>query len=245
MEITEVLLYAGIAAYPLLWVAERIWPAAPLAALSKWDAIGLVGITAFMLIALHLPAWLPAAWLEVSLFKLAGWPLWSQVVAGHLLTTLLGYGWHRSVHAVPVLWRSFHQIHHSPDRLDVSTSYIFHPSEAVVYVLLAVFAAVTVLGLDPVAASMVGFIGSFNTVFQHANLRTPAWLTWFVQRPEAHSVHHQYGVHAHNYGDWPVWDKLFGTFRLDGNDGRRVGFDAPRSRRLGAMLLLRDVHRDA
>ena len=52
-----------------------------------------------------------------------------------------------------------------------------------------------------------------SAIFQHANVRTPRWLGYFVQRPESHSLHHERGVHRDNYSDLPVFDMLFGTFR--------------------------------
>jgi hypothetical protein len=49
-------------------------------------------------------------------------------------------------------------------------------------------------------------------------------------------------VHAYNYGDFPLWDILFGTFKNPRDFGTNdVGFPSPQDRRLGAMLALRDV----
>jgi sterol desaturase/sphingolipid hydroxylase (fatty acid hydroxylase superfamily) len=50
-------------------------------------------------------------------------------------------------------------------------------------------------------------------MFQHANLRTPRWLGYIIQRPESHGIHHERGLHAFNYADLPLWDMVFGTFR--------------------------------
>jgi hypothetical protein len=53
---------------------------------------------------------------------------------------------------------------------------------------------------------------------------------------------HQRDVHAYNYGDFPLWDLLFGTFRNPAEFGKEdVGFAEPADRRLGAMLAFRDV----
>jgi hypothetical protein len=79
-------------------------------------------------------------------------------------------------------------------------------------------------------------------MFPHLNVRTPQWLGYFIQRPEAHAVHHTRGVHAYNYGSFPLWDIVLGTFR---NPARfpteAAGFWDGSSRPLGAMLLGRDV----
>ncbi len=85
-----------------------------------------------------------------------------------------------------------------------------------------------VLGLDPVAAAATGYIAAFYGYFQHMNIRTPRWLGFIIQRPEAHCVHHQRDVHAYNYGDLPVWDMLFGTFRNPAISTARSASTSPR-----------------
>ena len=60
---------------------------------------------------------------------------------------------------------------------------------------------------------VLGMLGFARAAFQHANLRTPRWLGYLIQRPESHSVHHARGVHAFNYCDFPLIDMLFGTLR--------------------------------
>src|SRR5262245_50747263 len=35
-------------------------------------------------------------------------------LAGYVVLTFVYYWWHRARHAVPFLWRWFHQVHHSP-----------------------------------------------------------------------------------------------------------------------------------
>ena len=73
-------------------------------------------------------------------------------------------------------------------------------------------------------------------------MKTPPWLGYVIQRPEAHFVHHARGVHTYNYGDLPIWDILFGTFRNPANFGTGdTGFESPADGRYGAMLLLSEV----
>jgi sterol desaturase/sphingolipid hydroxylase (fatty acid hydroxylase superfamily) len=74
------------------------------------------------------------------------------------------------------------------------------------------------------------------------NIRTPRWLGYLIQRPEAHCIHHQRDVHAYNYGDLPIWDILFGTFRNPRRFQGEVGFDKPATNRFGAMLGFVDVN---
>jgi sterol desaturase/sphingolipid hydroxylase (fatty acid hydroxylase superfamily) len=242
MPLIDLLLYASLAVYPLFVLAERLWPAREQPQLRGWALTGIGFFVAFMATSVLLPLALPAAWFEASLLPGAELGIAGGTVVGYLATTFAGYVWHRTAHAVPLLWRVFHQMHHAPRRLDAIGAFVFHPSEAALYTLLGAGVNVIVLGLDPVAASIVGFLGAFNAVFQHANLRTPRWLGALIQRPEAHSIHHARGVHGWNYSDFPLWDMLFGTYQPGRGFMPRVGFDATESRRWGAMAAMRDVH---
>ena len=48
---------------------------------------------------------------------------------GWFLGTFVFYWWHRARHEVGILWRVFHQIHHSPSRIELLTSFYKHPFE--------------------------------------------------------------------------------------------------------------------
>jgi len=152
-----------------------------------------------------------------------------------LAVNVLNYGWHRARHRVPVLWRLLHQLHHSSERLDVASAFYFHPLDVLGTALL-VSLTTTLLGVTPAAAALSGFIGFVIALLTHANLRTPRWLGYVVQRPESHSVHHARGVHAFNYADLPIVDMLFGTFRNPEHPEATVGFYPGAEKRLGAML---------
>src|SRR5690606_2197241 len=97
------------------------------------------------------------------------------------------------------------------------------------------------LGITPEAGMVVaGFIG-FNAIFQHANIPTPRWLGYLIQRPESHSLHHARGVHRHNYSDLPLWDMIFGTFRNPREFRDEQVFPGGASWRLLELLFFRDV----
>ena len=163
-------------------------------------------------------------------------------VAGYVVLSGVMYVYHRTAHSVDWIWRLTHQIHHSPQRVDISGSVLFHPVEMVIQVLLQLFATLVVLGLDPLAAALTGYVAAFYGMFQHWNVNTPRWLGYIIQRPEAHCEHHRKGVHAYNYGDLPIWDLMLGTFRNPAKFEGECGFEAPADRRVGAMLAFRDVN---
>jgi sterol desaturase/sphingolipid hydroxylase (fatty acid hydroxylase superfamily) len=240
MSIPDLLLYASAALFPLLMLAERLWPARRQPHLGGWPLIGVAFFALYAVIAVGLPLVLPASWFEASLLPGAELGIAGGAVVGYLATTLVGYAWHRAVHRVPLLWRVFHQMHHAPRRLDAVGAFVFHPTEMAAYTLMGAAVNVIVLGLDPVAAAIVGLLGVFNAVFQHANLRTPRMLAWLIQRPEAHSIHH--AVHGWNYSDFPLWDIVFGSYRAAAGFEPRVGFAERESQRWAAMAAMRDVH---
>lgn len=160
-----------------------------------------------------------------------------------LLASLIAYGWHRAAHRVPFLWRTFHQIHHSPRRIESLTAFFAHPLDAMAATFITCLSAYWLLGLTPLSAIVALLLVSAFNLYIHSDTRSPRWIGWFVQRPEMHRVHHQAGHHADNYG-LPLWDLLFGTWKNPRERVRDCGFDAERERRIYDMLLMRDVHAD-
>ena len=220
MSLIDLLLAASLTVYPLFVLAERAWPAREQPQLRGWALTGIGFFVAFMATSVLLPLALPPSWFEASLLLGAELGIAGGTVVGYLATTFAGYVWHRAAHAVPLLWRVFHQMHHAPRRLDAVGAFVFHPSEAALYTLLGAALNVIVLGLDPVAASIVGFLGAFNAVFQHANLRIasrhPFWRAWgrVLNNPHFHAWHHTREGHLcdGNYGNTlTIWDRLFGS----------------------------------
>ncbi|MEM6927771.1 MAG: sterol desaturase family protein [Myxococcota bacterium] len=164
-------------------------------------------------------------WLQgLRLWSAAGLGLVGGTVWGYLGVTLLWYWWHRARHEVPFLWRTLHQVHHSPTRLELLTTYYKHPLECVTNVVLGGAALYGVLGLTPGQAAAVTALCGLAEFFYHWNVATPRWLGWFIQRPESHCVHHEAGRHASNYADLPLWDWLFGTLENPVNDRAVCGF---------------------
>lgn len=165
-------------------------------------------------------------------------------VVGILVSELLAYWVHRLHHNVPFLWRWIHQLHHSAERVDVFGSAYFHPFEVIEGTVVGVVLFNVVLGLSPEAAVLSGLWQAFNGVFQHGNITTPVWLGYLIQRPEAHGIHHQRGVHGFNYANLPLWDIVFGTFRNPRTWQGEAGFYSGSSKHTLRMLLGRDVADD-
>jgi sterol desaturase/sphingolipid hydroxylase (fatty acid hydroxylase superfamily) len=166
---------------------------------------------------------------------------WGRRVVGILVYELVHYWYHRAAHRWNWLWRLGHQVHHSAESVDAFGAYYLHPLDAVLFTSWAVLVFFPLLGLSPEAGAIASAFLAFNAAFQHANIRTPRWLGYIVQRPESHGVHHGRGVHRYNYSDLPLWDMVFGTFRNPGTRETPVsaGFYRGGSARLAAMLAFR------
>jgi sterol desaturase/sphingolipid hydroxylase (fatty acid hydroxylase superfamily) len=163
---------------------------------------------------------------------------------GYVVVTFIYYWWHRWRHESSFLWRWVHQVHHSPQRIEVITSFYKHPVEIVVNSLLSSAILYLGVGLGPRAASLAVLLTGLAELVYHWNIRTPHWLGYIFQRPESHCVHHQEGLHSFNYGDLPIWDMLFGTFRNPKEWNAHCGF-GPLEHRLPEMLIGVDVNKPA
>ncbi len=163
-------------------------------------------------------------------------------LVGYLVLTFVYYWWHRWRHEVSFLWRWFHQVHHSPQRIEVITSFYKHPFELLANSILSSVILYLLVGVGPAAAAQAVLISGLAELFYHWNVCTPYWLGYIFQRPESHCVHHQEGLHSYNFADLPIWDLLFGTFRNPIQWQERCGFGAEREQRLGEMLLGVDVN---
>ncbi len=207
-----------------------------------WPLRGLAFLTLTVVLSSRFPL-LWDEWLYAhQLYDARSLGTWGGGAIGFLVFEGLLYVWHRALHSVPWLWR-FHQMHHSAERVDIFGANFFHPVDVAGFALVTSVALVLVVGVSAEAAVVAGLAAVFANFFQHANVRTPRWLGYLIQRPESHSVHHERGLHAYNYSDLPIFDILCGTFRNPDRWQGEAGFWDGASTRLGALLLGRDVTR--
>ncbi len=164
-------------------------------------------------------------------------------LVGYVVHSFVYYWWHRWRHEVDFLWRFVHQVHHSPQRIEIITSFYKHPLEIVLNGLISSAVLYLLVGLGPQAATLAFVFSGLAELLYHWNVRTPRWLGYVIQRPESHCVHHQEGVHAYNYGDLPVFDILFGTFSNPERFEGRCGLGQENEHRLAEMLAGVDVTR--
>lgn len=239
--VTDPVSLTVFALYASLILLEAAFPARRLPTVRAWRALGLIAFSGYFLLSSYLPL-LWGEWLaRFQLFDLSALGTWGGAAVGLIIYEAGLYAWHRTMHTVTPLWRVCHQMHHSAERLDTYGAFWFSPVDTVMFTLLGSLMLSAVVGITPEAASLVLYATTFLAVFQHANLRTPRWLGYVIQRPESHSYHHERGVHARNYADLPIFDLLFGSFHNPRDFAPATGFWHGASGQIGAMLIGRDV----
>jgi sterol desaturase/sphingolipid hydroxylase (fatty acid hydroxylase superfamily) len=242
-NVADVAGWVGLLSLPAFILWDVLFPQRRFAAPRLWKLRALA-VSAFTFV---LSMKIGEAW--VALFD--GWSLvngarlgtWGGAALGVLVYELAHYWYHRSAHRFDWLWRAGHQMHHSAESLEAAGAYYLHPLDNALFTTWGALVFFPFLGLDPVAAAVASAFLAFNAVFQHANIRTPRWLGFLIQRPESHGVHHERGVHAYNYSDLPLWDIVFGTFRNPAAWEAEAGFYDGASSRIADMLIGRDVSR--
>ena len=160
---------------------------------------------------------------------------------GWFLGTFFFYWWHRIRHRNG-FWHIFHQIHHSASRIEILTSLYKHPIEIVINSFFTALILYPILGCSLLGAFWYNFFAATGEYFYHANLKTPKWLRYFIQTPELHSIHHQLDVHKFNFGDIPLWDRLFGTYKDTTEFTEKCGFPDENEQLIFKMLAFKDVY---
>ncbi|MEO1487643.1 MAG: sterol desaturase family protein [Bacteroidota bacterium] len=111
------------------------------------------------------------------------------------------------------------------------------------FTFLGSLCLVVVAGFTAEATTLIILITTFFAIFQHSNIKTPRWVGYIIQRPEAHQLHHAKGIHAYNYSDIPLFDIIFGTFKNPKAIEKETGFYLGGSDRILDMLLFRDINK--
>jgi len=183
-------------------------------------------------------------WLkQYSLFSLS--ESLSPAVGGFLsyfIITFVFYWWHRWRHEINFLWLGFHQLHHSPQRIETITSFYKHPAEIMCNSILIGSINFLILGLSIESAAYCLLLSSIGEYVYHMNIKTPHWMGYIFQRPEMHRIHHQRSKHYNNFSDLPIWDMLFGTYENPKVSNNPCGFKPEREEKLMSMLKFKNVN---
>jgi sterol desaturase/sphingolipid hydroxylase (fatty acid hydroxylase superfamily) len=145
-------------------------------------------------------------------------PLWLQAALFLVLSDFMLYWLHRLFHGGG-FWK-YHAIHHSSEDLEWISAARFHP----VNLLLGTIGVDVILlmaGISPNIMLWVGPFTTFHSAFVHANLNwTLGPFKYVLATPVFHRWHHtamEAGGNTNFAGTFPLWDILFGTFRMPEN----------------------------
>jgi sterol desaturase/sphingolipid hydroxylase (fatty acid hydroxylase superfamily) len=231
------------AVFLFCFILERVTPGWVLPKVRTWP-IRVVTVNLAQLSVVILAGYTWEKWLSAySVFNLSQHvsPLSGGLIA-YLIATFVFYWWHRFRHESNFLWKIFHQIHHSPQRIEVITSFYKHPIEMIVNSIIGSLLVYTFLGLSVEAGAIYTFCTAIGEFFYHTSVTTPRWVGYFFQRPEMHRIHHEHNRHKSNYGDIVWWDMLFGTYENPEKFITSCGFDPDKEEQLFYMLSFQDVH---
>lgn len=146
---------------------------------------------------------------------LATLPLWFQAVLFLVVSDFMLYWTHRMFHGGE-FWK-YHAIHHSSEELDWISAARFHPVNLFLGTV-AVDVILLVAGISPNVMLWVGPFTIFHSAFVHANLNwTLGPFKYVLATPVFHRWHHtsqEEGGNTNFAGTFPIWDILFGTFRM-------------------------------
>jgi len=167
-------------------------------------------------------------------FNLIDWPWWLEWAIAFVILDFVIWGQHVVFHKIPSLWR-VHRVHHADHDIDASTGVRFHPIEILISVFVKA-AAVVALGADPVLVIIFEATVNGSALFNHANLKLPAWLDRVVRTlvvtPDMHRVHHSSDFRETdtNYGFFlSIWDRGFRVYTAQpakGHEAMTIGLDA-------------------
>jgi sterol desaturase/sphingolipid hydroxylase (fatty acid hydroxylase superfamily) len=215
--------WAAIAGlYLAFGLAERVFPAERGHTVSGrahnlllgllFELAGLICVTALVAALPPPPARAPAtAWLGVS----------GLVFAYLFVGDFLFYWYHRAQHHFAWLW-TIHELHHSDDALNVTTSLRTYWLDRPIQALLIGLPLGYLFGWESSAGLLLPFLAAAWLIFVHANLRLHLGpLTPVFVGPQLHRLHHsRLARHqGKNFAQFfPIFDVLFGTYCAPARD---------------------------
>lgn len=181
-----------------------------------YTAAALSGVMPFVITALSLG--LTGVWQDLLTAQLGkpinlNIPLAAEIALAFVSSALAQYGAHRLMHSA-WLW-PLHALHHSARRMTIFNAGRTHPVDFAVHGIFYAIPGV-LLGFSEQAQTIIPVMAGVIAFWQHSNLPAAApWVEkWIVAGAANHAVHHarEARYHDRNFCDFPLFDRLFGTF---------------------------------
>ncbi|MGV3771522.1 MAG: sterol desaturase family protein [Verrucomicrobiales bacterium] len=164
-----------------------------------------------------------------------------------LLLDFWTYWWHWINHRILFFWR-FHRMHHSDNKMDVTTANRFHLGEIFFSSVIRI-GLIAILGIKLWELALYEIMLFAVVQFHHANIALPSqidsFLRVFIPTPAMHKVHHSrimVETDSNFSSLLSVWDRAFGTFRLRPDlekiDFGLDGLDSPGDQSFTGLLKL-------
>lgn len=145
----------------------------------------------------------------------------AAALASAVLTDFAFYWYHRAEHRLQFLW-AIHELHHSDEELNATTSMRTFWLEPPLQALLVGIPVGYCVGLDSTAAAASTVVLTVWFFLSHANLRLHLGvLTPVLCGPQLHRIHHSKLPHHRdkNFAQFfPFIDILFGTYHRPSRD---------------------------
>jgi len=126
------------------------------------------------------------------------------------------YYWlHRLQHTSKWLWAE-HELHHTDEHVNVTTSWRHHWLETVLQPLFIL--PPVLLLFDPIVGTVIWIILLWKLMVFFVHLNSPIRFGWFnrvLSSPQSHRIHHSKSPEHINKNfatTFPLWDILFGTY---------------------------------
>ncbi len=182
--------------------------------IARMVRISLLIFGAGLLFNIHTPEQL-IAFYDHGHGPLSELPFAVQLVMFMVVSDFLLYWNHRFFHG-QAMWK-YHAIHHSSEDLDWISAARFHPVNLFIGTV-AVDVILLLAGISPDVMVWISPFTTFHSAFVHANLNwTLGPLKYLIATPVFHRWHHtslEQGGNTNFAGTFPIWDILFGTYRM-------------------------------
>ena len=136
-----------------------------------------------------------------------------EILLCFVLVDLCYYIFHRMHHKFEFLWM-FHYVHHSDDKLNLSTALRLSWAEQLYQFVF--YIPIALIGFSPILILECYTVDSLYQIFIHDQYFTfPRWMDRIFISARLHKVHHDQQVRnqcSNIGGVFSIWDQMFGTY---------------------------------